>query len=293
MRTHEITFDSVNTAVYPKPVTALVLAPDRATEKAGAMLFTHGWGGNRFQHRDKMEYACGERGFVCISVEYRMSGYDFNPVTGLGAYLPYDAGFLQTLDVLNGLRRVLELYPEVDRGRLFHYGGSQGGWIALLSAVYAPRTFAAVYASSPIVRADETIRSWTGREFAAWELSARDAVEHAGRLRCPVFLEHGTADSTVPHHAHTAVLEARLKRLNHPHRVVYYPGGEHDLEPAISKFDAFRAMLPELLRCPSNPERDDFSAERRIELACGGRTLAVDWSRPSGDSGLYSWSEGR
>jgi len=162
MKTFEITYNSVNSETYPKPITMLIIQPDCINDNTGAMLFTHGWGGNRFQHRDKMEYTADEFNLVCISVEYRQSGYDFNPVTGLGAYLPYDASFYQVFDVLNGLRFVLTLIQKINRKRLFHYGGSQGGCIALLSSIFAPDTFAFVYASSAISYFDETHIKWSG-----------------------------------------------------------------------------------------------------------------------------------
>jgi hypothetical protein len=41
------------------------------------MLFTHGWGGNRFQHEDKMQGAVDAFDLVCVSVEFRQSGYAF------------------------------------------------------------------------------------------------------------------------------------------------------------------------------------------------------------------------
>ncbi|MCK5843898.1 MAG: hypothetical protein KAG97_04265, partial [Victivallales bacterium] len=107
MKKREITFDSLNSESYSKPVAVFVLIPDQTDSETGAMLFTHGWGGNRFQHQDKMEYTVENSNVIALSVEYRMSGFDFNPLTGHGSYRPYDASFLQVFDVLNGLRVVL------------------------------------------------------------------------------------------------------------------------------------------------------------------------------------------
>ena len=291
MRSFEITYPSVNSVHYRKSITALIMEPDNVTPNTGAMLFTHGWGGNRFQHQDKMECACERNDLVCISVEYRMSGYDFDPVTGAGAYLPYDASFYQTFDVLAGLRKMLELRPVINRKRLFHYGGSQGGGISLLSSIFVPQTFAFVYASSPVTRMDEEIRSWTGREFANHEISIRDMIEHADLIQCPVFLEHGTSDSTVPHDRHTQILEGRLKALNKKHKVVYYEGGEHNLEPAITKLDAFKAMGDEPLRTLINSRGDDFATGSTVKIPCGDKTLHIDWSKPADSLELFTWKQ--
>ena len=74
MKRYEFTFHSVNADPYPKPITVLVVAPDVMDENTGVMLFCHGWGGNRFQHQDKMEFTADTFNIVCIAPEYRQSG---------------------------------------------------------------------------------------------------------------------------------------------------------------------------------------------------------------------------
>ena len=289
MKQHEITYGSANSESYAKPITALVYRPDEPDAGTGAMLFSHGWGGNRFQHADKMAHAVDRYNLVCVSVEYRMSGFDFNPVTGLGASRPYDASFLQVVDVLNGLREVLAHYPGIDRKRIFHYGGSQGGHIALISAVYAPRTFAGVYAASPATHMSEKIRGWTGRDLSPSECAARDATLHADRIGCPVFLEHGTADETVECDLHTRAFEARLRELGKTVDARYHEGGGHQLEPVTTRLASFIERFPHLLRMAREVEKDDFAVGGVVRLACADRALVVDWSLPSDDYSLLRW----
>lgn len=291
MRKYEITFESVNSAIYPKPITTLVIEPDPLPEHPGVMLFTHGWSGNRFANREIMEFSATNFGLICISTEFRQSGFDFNPVTGLGSHRPYDASFYQTIDVLNALRTLLELRPRADRARLFHYGGSQGGHIALLSSIFAPQTFAFVYAACPLTHLDAYFQNHAGRSFADFELAARNVSLHAHRIQCPVYIEHGTADELVNWERHTQTLVAQLKANGQPVFCEIYPGGDHSLLPVSSRNDSFRQRAPEPITSLRNSATDDFTAGRMIRLPCGARELVVDWRQPPASLDLIEFRE--
>ncbi len=135
MKRYEIAYRTTNGVKETRPITALMIEPDTIGPDTGVLLVTHGWGPNRFQHEDKMRVAAEEYNLVCLAVEYRQSGYACDPVGGYGWDCPYDASFYQVLDVLNGLRFLLETRLQLDRSRLIHYGGSQGGHIALPQTV--------------------------------------------------------------------------------------------------------------------------------------------------------------
>jgi len=289
MKQYEITYRSSNSESYAKWITALVYEPDRITPHTGAMLVSHGWGGNRFQHADKMEHAVDCYDLVCVSVEYRMSGFDFDPVRGLGASRPYDASFRQVVDVLNGLREVMRRTPGVDRSRILHYGGSQGGHVALLSAIYAPNTFGGIYAASPNTHMSEKIEEWTGRHLSPAERAARDVALQAEAIDCPVFLEHGTADETVECDPHTRALEARLRALGKTVNARYYEGAGHQLEPVTTRLTTFTERIPDLLRAARTVEQDDFVAGTVVRIPCADRCLVVDWSRDPDDVDLLRW----
>ena len=290
MRSYEVTFESVNGKVYTKPITMLVIEPDTIDPDTGVMLFTHGWGGNRFQHQDKMEFTADAFNLVCLSVEFRQSGYDFNPVTGRGSYLPYDASFYQVFDVLNGLRFYLSLDRGINRERLFTFGGSQGGHVTLLASIFAPKTFAFTYASSPVTHLTAKFQESAGRAFADHELSIRNVIEHADAIQCPVFIEHGTADESVPHDTHTEALVGRLESLKKTVKVTYYKDGDHALQPTITKLDAFKAMAPDPMRTLTTDGDDDLTAGRTVVISCGDRTLTIDWSQPAHSTELFAWT---
>ena len=289
MRKYEFVFDSVNTEIYPKPITVFSLIPDKINSNSGIMLFTHGWGGNRYQHRDKMEYVCEKFNLICLSTEYRQSGFDFNSVSGSGASAPYDASFYQVFDVLNTLRASLSIYPMVNRNRIYHYGGSQGGHIALLSGIFAPDTFAFIYASSPMTHIDSKKYAITGREFSSWEMKIRNVTANADKLKCPIFLEHGTGDDNVPCETHTKALESQLRKHGKTVTARYYENGGHDLQPAISKLDAFKTMISENILNLSREYPDDFILGSKTIVPCGEKALHIDWSKPVSDTTLFRW----
>ncbi len=94
MRPYDIKYLSADNTLFPKPITAFVIEPDSIGPQTGLMLFTHGWGSNRYRHQDRMEYTCETYNLVCVSVEYRQSGYDFDPAKGIGAYSHCNANII-------------------------------------------------------------------------------------------------------------------------------------------------------------------------------------------------------
>ena len=253
------------------------------------MLFTHGWGGNRYQHRDKMEYVCEQYNLICLATEFRQSGFDFDSQKGIGSLVPYDASFYQVFDVLNALRTLLSFHSDVNRKRIYHYGSSQGGHIALLSSIFAPDVFAFIFASSPMTHIDARKAAGSGREFCQWELLVRDVRVHADMIHCPVYLEHGTADDNVPCIVHTGILESALLNLNKKVVVRYYENGKHDLQPASDKLTAFKSIMTEQILRMEKEYPDDFLVGSHIAIPCGKKTLHINWSKPSQDAALFYW----
>jgi len=287
MRKYEIVFDSANAENFPKKITALVVEPDTKDANTGAMLFTHGWGNNRFQNLEQMEHAAERHNLVCVSAEYRLSGYDFDPQKGMGWARPYDFSLHQTFDVLNALRHVIDIM-HIDRTRLFHYGTSQGGHIALLSSVFAPNTFAAVYATSPVVWPDARTREWAGREFSEDEFHVRNVISLAEHIKADLLLEHGTNDDVIPHDTHTAQLEKKLAELKKNFTVKYHENGGHQLSPATSRLDAFKDMMGRTLDAGRLRGLDDFCG-KVVRVRCKTGTLVIDWGEPTGSHRLFRW----
>ncbi len=195
--------------------------------------------------------------------------------------LPLRLSFYQLFDVLNGLREVLALRPGIDTRRLFHYGGSQGGHMALLSAIAAPCTFAAVYSSCGACYLEPHFLTWAGREFLPHEESFRSPLQHVESICCPVFMDHGTEDREVSVE-HTRRMEARLRELGKPVEAEYYEGGGHQLDPVSNRLAAFKVMTPRFLPTAQNLHTPGipFPAQAWKSPAARGRWSSTGASHP-------------
>ena len=159
----------------------------------------------------------------------------------------------------------------------------------MLSSVFAPGTFAFVFATSPLVNLELPDWADLGRELAPHERSARDVIEHAERIMCPVYLEHGTADEVVPCEGHTVALARRLESLGKDVSWRLWEGGGHGLAPVTDRMSTFKAEAPGRMMRLERSGEDDFSAGRVVEIPCADRTLRIDWSKPGGSCELVKW----
>ncbi len=82
------------------------------------------------------------KNLVIATISYRNLAHAF----------PADFGKLSIGDVLRGAGRVLEEHPQIDRRRLYLYGGSGGGHLALQVYQAAPHLWAEVHIHSAITK---------------------------------------------------------------------------------------------------------------------------------------------
>jgi dienelactone hydrolase len=134
-------------------------------------------------------------GYVAMDIEYRRTA---------GGSI--DIGDIQTsLQYLNGSRYVRS-------GVIGLNGYSLGARMALLIA------------------AREKVGALSAIAARTTSMSNPTVLDQAGRLTCPILLQHGTADSVVPYQD-SVLLEKKLRALGRPVELISYPGADHGTLP--------------------------------------------------------------
>lgn len=128
---------------YPgKPKGAGQLANVSAT--TGLMLDLHNWGGVSFEGAPSPDVLANTFDVISIGVQYYQSGDKDDPKDPV----PYDFGYLQTMDALRALHFVYQSLSDAhhpfDRSRIYGAGGSGGGNVIQMCNKFAPRTFACI-----------------------------------------------------------------------------------------------------------------------------------------------------
>lgn len=178
--------------------------------------------GGPFGVRDTWEWESdsqflASRGYAVLRVNFRAS-------SGYGAaYLEAAKrrwGTMMIDDITDGVHWALaEGYA--DAGRICIYGGSYGGYAALMSAVREPELyrcvvgFAGAYDLTMQLRKSDTAKSKSGRQYLneflgedVKELREQSPINHLDTLAAPVFIVHGKYDKRVPYAQSKALRDA-------------------------------------------------------------------------------------
>lgn len=154
---------------------------------------------------------------------------------------------------------------QVDSARVCMVGGSYGGYASLWAAVRNPERYRCAVSIAGVsdlkaqLRYDRKLFSAT-RYFRAWrtkvggegkvDLSAVSPITFAGKLKMPLLIVHGEADSIVPTSQSRKLVEA-LAKSNPNVTSTFYKGGGHSFSSAAD-FDDFLKKLEQFL-AKNNP----------------------------------------
>jgi dipeptidyl aminopeptidase/acylaminoacyl peptidase len=143
----------------------------------------------------------------------------------------------------------------VDGRRVCIFGGSYGGYAALMGAAREPALYrcaigeAGVYDLGKMYSWGDTHRYHYGIEYLhrvigtdKAELASRSPVQMASMITVPVMLAHGTADGRVPIE-HARALRDALKKAGHPAVYLEYPYEGHGIMGEAHMEDFYARML--------------------------------------------------
>lgn len=175
------------------------------------------------------------RGYAVLQVNFRGSG-------------GYGSGFVEAGRKAWGTKMIDDITDAVrwtvaqgyaDAHRICIYGGSYGGYAALMSAVREPELYrcvvgyAGVYDLKQFKHDSDITDDAAGRAYFAdaiggsdEEMAAQSPVTYLDRLKAPMLIVHGEEDRRVPFSQATALRKA-LTAGNHPFEWLSRPGEGH------------------------------------------------------------------
>jgi dipeptidyl aminopeptidase/acylaminoacyl peptidase len=216
----------------------VTLPPGRERRNLPAVVYVHGgpWGRDGWWW-DPSRQLLATRGYLCVQVNYRGStgyGRDFVNAGDREWGRRMQTDLLDAIDHLAGR-------GTLDRDRVAIYGGSYGGYAALVGATFTPDVFRAAIAWVPPVNLVTVIKSFPSYWAAAlsmWRrrvgdpdiepafLLSRSPISRVADLRIPLLLVQGENDPRCPV-TEAEQLVAAMRERGTPHTYIVVPDEGH------------------------------------------------------------------
>ncbi|MCX7513486.1 alpha/beta hydrolase family protein [Frateuria hangzhouensis] len=230
----------------------LTLPPGRGETNLPMVLLPHGGpiGVSDDWFYDGDAQFLANRGYLVLQVNYRGSGgrgSDFK----VAGYLKWGTRIQQ--DLIDGVKWAIDQHY-ADASRVCVYGGSFGGYSAMMTVIRAPGMFkcavgyAGVYDLKMMykkgdIRSRESGRSYLttviGRNDA--ELDANSPDKLAGQITVPVLLIHGEDDERAPF-AQAKAMRAALDAAHKPYEWMSKPDEGHGFYDEQNRVDLYNAL---------------------------------------------------
>src|SRR5215510_6629368 len=211
----------------------IFLPKQSAQEKRPAIVWLHGGLGSLYENRfDPQVQYFVDQGFIVLVPNYRSSGGFNQDLARIDA-----TGRKELEDVVAGVE-YLRGMPAVDASHIGVIGFSFGGLVVLYAITQTPQLFAVAvdlfgptdlvswYRDTPSARAALLFGLGGTPEQKPDAYRAASPVNFVERIKTPLLIVHGDADTDVPISQAREMAEA-LKRTHKDYEFIVVPGGDH------------------------------------------------------------------
>ena len=192
------------------------------------------------------------RGYAVLQVNYRGSGGYGNRLLSLG--IRHWGNTMQD-DIADGTHWAIK-HGYADPKRICIYGGSYGGYSALMSAELFPSLYKCAIGYSGVYdlfviksREGDVARSASGRLYLREVLGSSDAqlkkfspVYQVASLKAPVLLMHGGEDKRAPVEGYNE-MKAAIRKHGTPLETLYFANEGHGFYKLSHRVKAYEKML--------------------------------------------------
>lgn len=230
------------------PVRGFMLKPKQISGKAPVVIYNRGgngdWGELTFSFIMKDLMPVAEQGFVILASNYRgRHNWSKNSVMNAG----FDEFGGADLEDVKALLPIAQGMKQADVNRLGMWGHSRGGMMTYMLAKSMPELKTIVVGAGPTDLAKELeirpemenvfkgrIPNYNSDKTTA--LQQRSVLFWPEKLPAdlPILIQHGDKDKHVPVTS-SEQLSMKLKALQHPHKLLIYPGADHGFRPVQAK----------------------------------------------------------
>ena len=217
----------------------LTFPPDAPRQGLPTVLYVHGgpWARDTWGYDPTAQWLAN-RGYLCVQVNYRGSSGYGKAFLNAG---DREWGRRMHEDLIDAVEHVVSARRSSDRSRVGIYGGSYGGYAALVGATFTPDVFRCavdVVGPSNLRTLLETIPPYWKQlasqfhrrvghpEHDADLLWERSPLSRVGDIRIPLLIAQGANDPRVKMSESDQIVEA-LRERGIPHTYLVYPDEGH------------------------------------------------------------------
>ncbi|MGB0134920.1 prolyl oligopeptidase family serine peptidase [Dokdonella sp.] len=237
-----------------EPIYAKLYKPANfdASKKYPAILFVHGAGylqntelGYPNYFREQMFHnLLTSKGYVVLDMDYRASkGYGRDWRTAIYRQM----GHPELEDLIDGVDWLVD-NQSVDRSRIGVYGGSYGGFMALMAMFRAPEVFSAGAALRPVTDWTSYNHEYTSNilntpqdDPIAFQRSS--PIEYADGLQGGLLIAHGMLDDNVLYQDSVRLNQRLIELRKVDFELAGYPLERHGFVHSDSWYDEYRRIL--------------------------------------------------